>query len=66
METSVVIVVNNVINIFGVIFIVYAVTYVFEKMVNFVINSFSDIKIETGWLSNFKNFGFNIGKKDKS
>lgn len=65
METYTTNVVNNVINIFGVIFIVYAVTYVLEKMVNFINNVFSDIKIEGGWLSNLKNFGFNIGKKDK-
>lgn len=64
METYTTIVVNNVINIFGVIFIVYAVTFVLEKMVNFINNVFSDIKIEGGWLSNLKNFGFNIGKKD--
>ena len=65
METYTTNVVNNVINIFGVIFIVYAVTFVLEKMVNFINNVFSDIKIEGGWLSNLKNFGFNIGKKDK-
>lgn len=65
METYTTNVVNNVINIFGVIFIVYAVTYVLEKMVNFINNVFSDIKIEGGWLSNLKNIGFNIGKKDK-
>ncbi len=64
LETSV-LVVHNVINMFGVIFIVYAVTYIFEKMVNFIISSFSDIKIESGWLSDFKNLGFNLGKKDK-
>ena len=64
METYTTNVVNNVINIFGVIFIVYAVTFVLEKMVNFINNVFSDIKIEGGWLSNLKNFGFNIGKKD--
>ena len=64
METYTTNVVNNVINIFGVIFIVYAVTYVLEKMVNFINNVFSDIKIEGGWLSNLKNFGFNIRKKD--
>ena len=64
LETSA-LVVNNVINLFGIIFIVYSITYVFEKMVSFIINAFSDIKIDFGWLSDFKNLGFNLGKKDK-
>ena len=62
-DTIVVNVVTNVVNIMAVILTVYAAMFVLKKMVYFVANMFSGVKLMDGMLK--KMSGFKMRKVDK-
>ena len=56
-------VVNNVVIMMAVILVAYATIFILEKIIYFIINAFSNIKVFDGWLKKMNISGFNIRRK---